>query len=243
MKTTPASRGSTRSFRQSVERSQTRYLRRFMFIGIVAAMSTVSTSVAFGQETEASAEAALACFEQSRRDGEVFSACPPGVLSAEAIVRVRGEFPAATYEAVLSGLEQLALMSDDSKTRAGAVIVLAGLGDSRSKEPLADTVDRLRRIYEQSNDMPVRALIARLMCCQVATGQAIEFLKLVAKDNRQEDRSATWPPAHWALTALEIMGPEGRAALQSLHAEGNVENARARGYLEYLSKNSFREPR
>jgi hypothetical protein len=230
-----------RWFRDRMLRANCIRVCQVVVLTVVWTMTTAS--LALSQRADASPKAALDCFEQSRRDGEVYSACPPGIVSAEAIVGARDRYPAATYEGVLNGLERLALVSDDSRTRGGAVLLLGSLGDPRLKEPVADTVDRLKRIYEQSSNMRVRALIARSMCCQVATGQAVEFLKSVAKDNRPEDLSSDWPPAHWALTTLETMGPAGRAALQSLHAEGNVENARARSYLEYLSKHSFQEPR
>ena len=208
----------------------------------VAAMSLLHASAVVAQQLSVDPVRAVKCFEEAHREGVPSDDCLPDMVSAKTIVRSPERVSDAAYRATLDGLEQLAVTSDVFKARIGAVILLASAGSALLEKPDPGTVNRLATVYRQSNDIHVRSLIARVMCCQAEASQAIEVLKSVAQDDRPGDRSSDWPPAHWALTSLETMGPAGRAALQGLYADGSVKNPRARGYLEYISQHSFQEP-
>ncbi|HZD71687.1 MAG TPA: hypothetical protein VFA45_23090, partial [Actinomycetes bacterium] len=88
----------------------------------------------------------------------------------------------------------------------------------------------------------VRSLVVRTMSYQAEGARAIEFLTSVAKDERPEYRGEHWPPPYLAVATLGIMGPQGQAALQRLHTAGEVVNSRARGYLDYISGHSYKDP-
>lgn len=82
-------------------------------------------------------EAALACFEESRRVGENSSECDRGVISVEAIMLRPTVVPSATVEAVLDGLERLALGSDSKRARISAAgwLTAAGEPDGGTEDP------------------------------------------------------------------------------------------------------------
>lgn len=242
-----ARESASRTFLDAVGESRAQPQLRWLSLhalslAVAAAATLLYAPATIAQELSADPERAIRCFEESRRNGELSPDCPPDVVSAKTIVRSRERLSDVAYRATLEGLGRLAVASDFFQARIGAVILLASAGDVESEVPDPSVVDRLATIYRQSDDIHVRSLIARLMCCQAEVSQAVEFLQSVAREDRPEDRSTSWPPAHWALTTLETMGPPGRTALQELHTENSVKNPRARRFLEYISQHSFREP-
>lgn len=209
---------------------------------LIGMLLTVGIVNALAQQADGSVEAALTCFEQLHGKGVTRNTCESGVVSARVIVRYPEQYPPAVYDAAVNGLERLALTSNDDRVRTAAVMALVNMGNGAADPPIAGTVDRLSSIFWQSNDKGLRASILRVMCCQAERAQAVEFLKAAAREDRPEDRGSHWPPAHWALSTLALMGPDGQAALASLYAEDSVKNPVARAYMEYLSKHSFQEP-
>ena len=169
--------------------------------------------------------------------------------------------PPAAVNAMLDSLERVALTSSNPDERARAVLAISGPGRLWISAPGANhtppgvrypgIVDRLARIYLQSGKSSIRDVIVYWMLPQAERAEAAAFLAEVA--SQEAERSPPTPPGvlpvghdtafplpYRAIDALTHMGPEGRAALERLQAQGTVREPSARVYLDQLAGQGFR---
>lgn len=216
---------------------------------IVMSMVCLPVSEAAAQtgETIISPRRALECFVASRKAGRNTSICDsPHLMTVEMMLRRPNLVSPSVVSEVLNGLERLALESDDEKVQSHAAtrLTVPGIVDptGTSGRPLPGIIDRASSVYWRSLNWGVRTSIINGMPRQAERSEAIGFLKRVARDPRPEDRVEDWPAQYIALTMLARMGSDGRSALRELHEGGRLENARARGYLEFVAQHSYQEP-
>lgn len=169
-----------------------------------------------------------------------------------------------SMNAILDSLERVALTSTEAEVRARAVMTITGAGRLWTAAPGAGNmpprvrypgiVARLARVYRQSNNASLRAMIVYWM---PALDERAEAAGLLAEAAAQEPErvppapsgiavvgnDATFPLPYLAITALTAMGEEGRATLAWLHAQGSVRETMARVYLDTLANHGFAPPR
>lgn len=165
----------------------------------------------------------------------------------------------AWVNARVDSLVQVALTSADRRSQA--VLGIAKFGewwmltqrDVTAPPPevrYPGIVARLARIYRQTDDYSVRGLIMGFMIHQAERTEAVAFLAEVAKQPADPPPPAppgvglVWddtrfPLQYHAIGTLTYLGPEGRAALERLHAEGTVREPTARVYLDTLANHGF----
>jgi hypothetical protein len=146
------------------------------------------------------------------------------------------EFPPATIEAVLGGLERMAITSESKRLRIAAAVYLASPGNLDMRPAMPGIVARAARVYRGTTEYIIRYTIVSAMREQAERAQAIAFLKNVALEDSPQDRGSEWPVPFAAVTVLADMGAEGRAALEQLNASGEVRNPRARAFVQNISR-------
>jgi hypothetical protein len=163
-------------------------------------------------------------------------------------------FPQERVNAVLDSLERVALTSNDPDQRVSAVVGVSQPGrfwlytQPGPEEPPAEIrypgiVDRLARIYRQSDDYRVKSAIIDMMALQAERAQAVGFLEQVARESQPEDAGRDWPiPLQAVIKLAGYMGAEGRAAVERLHAQNAVRNPSARAHVEGLIRRGFKKP-
>jgi len=145
------------------------------------------------------------------------------------------DYPAASLEKLLNGLEQVALSSEPQRLRAQAALALAIPGKRRTAHPTG-TFSRLERVYGRSADPLVRSAIVRAMGELAETRAPVLFLERVAKQE-----SSDFPDSQQrALTSLLKLDEEGRSVLKRLHETNAVRNPKAKQNLAYLAKQGYR---
>ncbi len=206
-------------------------------LGLLAQPLIPSPSLA--QEKDAPAQAGLQCFDQMQRlDQRICSSLKGEVVMA--VVLEWRRYRPVVVDSILDGLERLALTSDNQRVRIAAAIWLGTPGEMDPPRP--GIVDRLSRVYRTCDDQAVRRALVGPAFSQRDTAAALQFLEMVARDDRPEDRGSDEPPARGAVQYLARLGPRGRAVLERLQREGGVKNPVARANLNYLAKGDF-QPR
>jgi hypothetical protein len=148
------------------------------------------------------------------------------------------DYPAADLAVFQQGLEQLALTSDSRRLRTSSTFSLSQLGSRAKPHPVAGTMERLERIYQQSTDPEVRSMVVVSLYDVSERPRALAFLERVAK---QAPDNQDFPgAASRALGSLVLMGDEGRAVLQRLYRTSAVRDPDARLELDNLAKRGFR---
>jgi hypothetical protein len=148
------------------------------------------------------------------------------------------KFPAQTVNAILTGLERLALSSPDARVRAGAAAAFTIAGSRRNPRPIPGIAQRMLRMYDRSQDQAVRRVLVSFMGRSAEPQVVIPFVRTLAM---QEPHAADFPgAAGHALATLVAMEQGGRPVLQDLHARGLVRDPGARFELNELAKRDFR---
>jgi hypothetical protein len=214
------------------------WMRSTMLLPIVWSL-TACAAVAQTVDT-VSPQASLECFIESREAGLAGSECPEGVVPAEAIAVAPVRYGPSVVSIVVTGLEDIALSSDNHSVRLSAVSWLGvlGLADQESGRPLPGSVPRLVGIYDRTTDSDSRDLIIKLMIQQEERPAAVAFLADVASTH-EAGEAGQFSLAVLAVGALSKMGPEGAAELRELHSEGAVIDRRAKARLEELAEVDF----
>jgi len=157
----------------------------------------------------------------------------------------------------LDSLERVALANRSFEQRLSATVGIASPGGlwfvahpgSETPPPeirYSGIVERLVRIYRRS-EYSVRNAIISLMIHQAERAKAVAFLAEVAQEPAPPPVAGvaivddTWPLPYNAIMRLTHMGPEGRATLQRLQAQGTVREPMARAELEELARRGFRK--
>jgi hypothetical protein len=146
-------------------------------------------------------------------------------------------FPAQTVNAILTGLERLALSSPDARVRVGAASAFTTAGSRRNPRPIPGIAQRMLRMYDRSQDRGVRRVLVSFMGRSAEPQVVIPFVRTLAI---QDPHVADFPgAASHALATLAAM-EGGRSVLQDLHARGLVRDPGARFELNELAKRDFR---
>lgn len=193
---------------------------------------------AIAQELDVSPDEMIRCFAIEYTVGEESGSCDKLAPGAIAVMTHPDKY-SSYVEEVMDGLEQLAITHDESRVRVAAALYLMAPGnkDLVSANP-AGVVHRVTRLYGQSSEPAVRAMIIRWMPYQAEVSEAVAFLEATAKSNvSPADRM--WPEEALAVDALARMDKEGRAALSRLYESGEVEQEVARKRLEYLEQRGY----
>jgi hypothetical protein len=149
-----------------------------------------------------------------------------------------GDYSASDLEAVLEGLEHIALTGTPSRLREEAAAGLAIPGSNRAVHPIRGSFPRLERVYHRSSDPVVRRILVGAMGDLVERRKPAQFLGDVAL--RTPPDFAEAPQA--AVQSLLRMGDEGRVVLKRLHESGAVSDTKAKLVLAHLAENGFRRP-
>lgn len=173
------------------------------------------------------------CFAASFAESEDKDECAglaPGAIS----VLTHPDEHGAYLDDVMDGLADLAVAHPEFRVRAAAAIYLTAPGN-RALAPrnASGVVDRIRRLYERSDERAVRSTLLRWMPNQAEEEAAVAFLETVARSERSP-AGQMWPDEVLAIDALARMGEKGRAALRRLDAAGNIPNRLARQRLHDL---------
>jgi hypothetical protein len=151
------------------------------------------------------------------------------------VVTNHGDYPATDLEAVLRGLEEIALTGTSPRLRAEAASFLTIPGSTRAVHPVRGRFSRLERVYHDSTDPVVRLVLIRAIGDQIDRRKATAFLEGVAAQGNSED-------ARSAIGSLQRLGEEGRTGLKRLYDGNAVRNPEAKSMLEVLAKYDFRDP-
>lgn len=201
-----------------------------------APLTAQELAAAPGQQATRSPEELLVRFAEEERSGVAGQA-------SEDIFRIFRDpvkYPRATVEALLNGLERLALTSNHPYVRTAAAATISMAGWSTSKSPLSGIVARQVRIYQRTSDPMVRSAVVSSLTGAAETKSASAFLRTIAL---QSSRRGDFPNAPIsAIRALTRLGEDGPATLRELHQNGQVRDREALGFLEQLSKTGYRQP-
>lgn len=171
----------------------------------------------------------------------------PGV----GVAQVQIEVPDSVLHARIDSFQNMALTAPTQGGRLTGVIGVMSPGkvwyfshpERRNRPPahipVRGLVDRVEAIYDQTDDPVLRKHIVKMVRFQSERGEAIEFLRDVARSPpRAADRGIDL--AHLAVVGLSVMGDRGIAALHRLDAEGSVKSGLARVRIERVKKNGWR---
>ena len=139
-------------------------------------------------------------------------------------------------EAVLVGLEDLALHGSSSRQRARAALALSEAGSEGVVKPRAGTAARLEKLYGKSSDLAVRAAIVSGLSASVERPVALPFLEAVAVRDSEDFPGSSLA----AMTAIAAHGDQGSAVLKRLHATKKVHEPHARQWLDLIAQKGYR---
>lgn len=149
-----------------------------------------------------------------------------------------GDYPAADLEALMRGLEDLAVSGNPPRLRADAAIRLSIPGSKRAAHPVPGVFARLQRVYRRSTDPQTRSVLIAVMAESTERQNAANFLERIAKQEPADFSEAQYK----AIQSLRRLDEEGRAALQRLHETQAVREPKAKLTLAILAKEGFRTP-
>jgi hypothetical protein len=159
---------------------------------------------------------------------EVGGAPSGALLDLTAVLLGRSDYPSAKVEAVLNGLEHLALAADSPQLRAAAAWDLTVPGSRDAVHARPNSIARLDRVYRKSKDNGVRASIVSGLARSGEGPQALAMLETIAlKDQPDYPGSALS-----ALTSMKAHKDQGNAALKRLHEARAVRDPEARRWLD-----------
>lgn len=134
----------------------------------------------------------------------------------------------------LGALEREAIAGDPPRLRASAVVAIAMTGSRDYRAvPVPGTVDRMLRIYRQSTDELVRAIIVAMLPTVEGRTQAIPLLERIASEPPE---AMDFPgAAGFAVSSLGNMDAAGLEALRRLRTSGAIRDLNARRDAEALT--------
>jgi hypothetical protein len=138
------------------------------------------------------------------------------------------DYPQARVEALLRGLERLALDGTSERVRAHAAGLLLTSGSRHSPDPIPGSFARIERVFRHSKDSHVQGLLVNGMSVLPERKEAARLLEQVAAQDSYL--------AQIALSSLLNMSNEGTAVLKRLHEGKAVRNPHARGDLEAIAR-------
>ena len=138
------------------------------------------------------------------------------------------DYPKARVEALLRGLERLALDGSTERVRAHAAGLLITAGSRHGPDPIPGSFARIERVFRHSKDSRVQLGLVNGMLVLTERKEAVLLLEQIAAQDSYL--------AQVALSSLLNMGNEGTAVLKRLHERKAVRNPRARGDLEEIAR-------
>lgn len=142
-------------------------------------------------------------------------------------------------DALISGLERLAIDSDDPRVASPAAGLLAVAGLPYAHRPRPDVPERLLHIWENAENVYAqRAVISRLPYL-ADRETAIEILSRITMQPTEEHPYDGAGGS--AALGLAFMGEDGRAALRSLHQSGRIPDG-TRQAVERMAERGYRAP-
>lgn len=145
------------------------------------------------------------------------------------------QVPQETVTALLEGLQRIALTHPVDHVRHAAMGAIWTYG---RHNPNANIFDRLMEIYRNTDDEVMRYMIVgRLAAIHHQDEAVIPVLVEIAKQRpgNEDFRHA----AEAAVRSLALAGPEGAAALRSLHMSGEVTDRDALGLLKHVARTGY----
>ncbi len=147
------------------------------------------------------------------------------------------DYPAANVEALLRGLERVALAGTSQEGRANAAGLLVWSSSRYAPDPIPGSFARIERVFRRTNDHFVRSVVggwAGSLALAERRGALVLLERVAAEDSYLAPK---------ALASLLDMGEEGRIVLKRLHESKAVRNLRARGDLEAIAQYDYRPGR
>jgi hypothetical protein len=138
------------------------------------------------------------------------------------------DYPKARVEALLRGLERLALDGTTERVRVHAAELLLTSGSRHSPDPIPGSFARIERVFQHSKDSRVQLGLVNGMRVLTERKEAALLLEQFATQDSYL--------APVALSSLLNMGDEGTAVLKRLHEGKAVRNPHARGDLEAIAR-------
>lgn len=140
-----------------------------------------------------------------------------------------------SIEQVLDQLEQIALNASSAHLRAKAVTSLSQAGSRRAKRPRAGNVARLERIYSQTSDGVVKAVVLATAGRAAERPTVLAFLERVAVRPSQDYPGSALD----ALAAIASHEEQGSSLLRRLHQSRVVHDPDARRWLDEVARRGY----
>jgi hypothetical protein len=159
-------------------------------------------------------------------------------LAITHVLAHRTQYAAGDVDALLQGLERLAITGSEPQVRAEAAARLAIPGARSDAHPLLGTLARLQRVYAASRDPLVRGVIVGTFGDLAERREAIRFAEDIASRSPEDFTDA----ASRVIASLLMMGDEGRASLARLNESKSVKDPEAAHSLVLLARTGYRAP-
>jgi hypothetical protein len=152
-------------------------------------------------------------------------------MEVDAVLLDRADYPSANVNAVLDGLESVALTGASGDLRARAALAISASGSRRALHPRPRTVARLERMHQRTDDWEVRAAIVTGLAHSVERQEALRFLEGIAVREHGDYPGS----ALAALASIAAHEAQGSTVLKRLHITGAVQDPEARQWLELIA--------
>jgi hypothetical protein len=187
---------------------------------------------------DADIEASSACFEEVHRSDALAVSqmyrCPSGAVPMEVLIRSPEVYGPGSVQSALDRLVEIGLTTDSDQIQVAVCQALhrvSALKDGEGRPRVEGIVERLEDLFFSGRPM------FRVFCVGAARNKAdrprmIEFLKRIASEQDAPDVENRFPASYRAIEELDVMGAEGRAAIQELLATDAIPSGRARWRAE-----------
>lgn len=188
-----------------------------IILGLIAPLGCAAQVGPSNLPVRPSASQQLATFEQVGKTGKYYA--PDALRHPE-------NYSAATVDAVIAGLETVALSAKPNGLRRDAVIALSRGGSDKQRIP--GLFDRIVKLYKRDNEL-VCVVTIKYIASGPEPDRGVELLKTIA--------TGTAPPRcdfapSLAAEELSHMGERGRAILSELYAKSAFAD---QGALDYVA--------
>ncbi len=141
-----------------------------------------------------------------------------------------------SVDAVLDGLESLALKGATADVRERAAVSLALAGSRDSQRPRSGNVARLERLYAGTSYQGVKAVVVTMLGEAQEASRALGFLEKVATKPDEDFPGASIA----AMTAIAGHQDQGGAVLKRLHDSHAIRDPHAVQWLNLIAERGYR---
>jgi hypothetical protein len=161
---------------------------------------------------------------------------PTTSMDLTAIMLGRAAYTGGSVEAVLDGLEPLALGSGPVDLRIRATQLIGTSGSRDALEPRPEALARLQRVYRGSTEWQVLAAVVDALARSADHGAVLAFLAEIATSPPKAYPGASMS----ALAAIASHADSGVPTLRRLHESGAIRDSEASWWLDRISRTGYR---